>query len=128
MQVGAHVTIQGLVINSALNGRKGAIMAWVATKERYAIQLVYGADTSLVREPVCLVRGANLVREPGFFSVLSDPDAQLCVLKRVDIDMSGFKFPEDRGEKDWASASRGLRKLCKLCNARASSARLGGGW
>ena len=64
--------------------------------------------------------------------MLSDPDAQLCVLKRVDIDMSGFKFPEDRGEKDfekdWASASRGLRKLCKLCNARASSARLGGGW
>ena len=104
-------------------------MAWVATKERYAIQLVYGADTSLVREPVCLVRGANLVREPGLFSVLSDPDAQLCVLKRVDIDMSGFKFPEDRGEKDfekdWASASRGLRELC---NARASSARLGGGW
>ena len=49
------------------------------------------------------------------FSVLSDPDAQLCVLKRVDIDMSGFKFPEDRGEKDWASASRGLRELC---NAR----------
>ena len=115
MQVGAHVTIQGLVANSALNGRKGTVMAWVATKERYAIQLVYGADTSLVREPVCLVRGANLVREPGLFSVLSDPDAQLCVLKRVDIDMSGFKFPEDRGEKDWASASRGLRELC---NAR----------
>ena len=63
------------------------------------------------------------------FSVLSDPDAQLCVLNRGDIDMSGFKFPEDRGEKDfekdWASASRGLRKLC---NARASSARLGSGW
>ena len=65
-----------------------------------------------------LGKGARL------FSVLSDPDAQLCVLKRVDIDMSGFNFPEDRGEKDWASASRGYASSA----TRASSARLGAGW
>lgn len=100
---GACVTIVGLVAKPALNGRQARVLSWVGEKERYAVRLVHDSEQKGVT-----IRPANVVREPGLLSMLTEQDAQLSVLKRVDIDAAALEFSEedDEDEEDCSEVAK----------------------